>query len=566
MIMFRLSAMLQIILFVGTMTAVTPTWSAGSDVADGAALLQKVIGERLDKLSSRIDLEAEKSRAVSAKISESPASRARELIGKANADGSKVARQAQLAVEGLGGAGKIDPRVARSVQQSTLRYLNERAKALQDYSQHLTTVRARILGASAADALAILEMAYVPHNVGIVMSPGGDASSGGRLPLSAFSVQPLRSEPPTTLLPFIVIDGVGLAGATIDYPAVGALLGQNNNGAFSTICTVTLIASNAVLTANHCATAANGEDGIPVKVFFQHAGIYQVERILSHPDFAFPYADFAILILANPVLGIQPAEINDVAVVPANTLSRIVGFGWYSEESQAPAAGNAAAVVQKAGINVHANVVSDTCVGAEAGKSLICWTYKKGEPDALFGSTCHGDSGGPLFIKASGTWRLAGVTSGGVTCQPGDRAVDGEVYAFSGWIRAVLADNPQKSTVGFPAVEFLQAVENDRKRFLVGTQNRLLDAVSPNWQRTFAVDSNVALLRVTATATPSGSSLYLGVKHKEGSGAAVCEQTVADTALSCELAAPANGDWNISLTGMAGQEFQVVATRFGNAR
>lgn len=562
----RLERTLQAYVFFGALTIAQASWSAGGNATEGSTAFLQAIDERLGKLALRIDLEADKGIAVSEKIGRSPPSQTRELIKTANTNGSKVAQQAQSTVEGLRGAGKVSPLVARSLQQTTLRYLNERSKALKDYSQHLTTMRERVASATPGDALALLDMAYVPRSVGIVLSPSGEGTSGPIGPTSPFSVPSLRTEIPTNLLPFIVVDGVGLGGATVDYPAVGALLAPNDGGGYSTICTVTLIAVNAVLTANHCTANANVVEGPLLKVFFQHAGIYQVEKSFRHQDYAFPYADFAILILANPVSGITPATINDLSPVPANTLSRIVGFGWYSEDSSTVAAGSESSVVQKAGIKVHANVVSDTCTGNEAGQSLICWTYKNGERDALFGSTCHGDSGGPLFVKAFGVWRLAGVTSGGITCRPGDRAVDGEVFAFSGWIKSVLADNPPQLVQTSAAIEFLQPVENDPKRFIVATQNRLFNAALPSWRKTFAIDSDLAMLRITATTTPSRSSLQLVVGQKDGNGSNSCEQLVDDTVVSCEFATPPNGDWQISLTGDFGQEFQVVATKFGKAR
>jgi len=76
----------------------------------------------------------------------------------------------------------------------------------------------------------------------------------------------------------------------------------------------------------------------------------------------------------------------------------------------------------------------------------------------------------------------------------------------------------------------------------------------------FTVPPGLNALRVAVNATASGTSLHLTVDSMEEPG--LCDQQTDDTAVSCEFSAPPTGAWKLTVSGLAWQEYQVVATSF----
>src|SRR5687768_14602595 len=189
---------------------------------------------------------------------------------------------------------------------------------------------------------------------------------------------------------------------THNYPSTGALLTGAAPDASQLQCSGTLIGCDSFLTAAHCVCPGAGGDCQsptpvePFRVFFQHAGFFEVTAVRVHPGFNFPDNDVAVLTLERPVTGITPTPLQDAA--PAlGTEGTIVGFGR---------TGGSDFIY---GLKYEGPVTTGTCPDGIDPSGKVCWTFN-GTGDA---NTCNGDSGGPLFFTTGGVTRVGGITSGG---------------------------------------------------------------------------------------------------------------------------------------------------------
>jgi hypothetical protein len=254
-------------------------------------------------------------------------------------------------------------------------------------------------------------------------------------------------------------------------PEAAALIYNDGRNGRRIYCTGTLIAPNAVLTAAHCVcdTPAKDPNGVfftnasecragtyqrqgrPVStldpsydsVYFQHAGEFAVDRIVVHPQFrwsARSFADLAIFFLKGNVKGIQPAELNGVRALPPGTDAPTVGFGAHNPIGSSGRITTPYEIVENTGLKLETVPRTSRCSFYERSRRLICWRYSGDSGEINAGSTCRGDSGGPLYADFNGKTYLAGVTSGGgPSCLPNnDASFDTEVFAFRNWIRSQL--------------------------------------------------------------------------------------------------------------------------------
>src|SRR5262249_35557086 len=113
---------------------------------------------------------------------------------------------------------------------------------------------------------------------------------------------------------------------SVDHPASGALLSGSDRRTATVTCSGTLIGCKTFLTAAHCfidpTDSSNPKKWTfdkpeAYKVFFQHAGIFDVERIdwLGPQDYVYPVttgsrSDIAVLTLKTPVTGVVPMSLN----------------------------------------------------------------------------------------------------------------------------------------------------------------------------------------------------------------------------------------------------------------
>lgn len=424
---------------------------------------------------------------------------------------------------------------AAGQQQAIVAELTAGAQRLRGYAEHVHGMSVQLATANARDIMGALRTTAVPREATVAMaSLGGPDPSSGRSGLEPFVVGPGSS-------------------ATVDYPAVGVVVAKDSSLGNVPVCTGTLVAPRVVLTAAHCRGYRL------VGVFFQHAGFFDLDRpLIPHPEFRFPDADIAVLVLRTAVDGIKPAPLNESKPVSLGTLSRIVGFGYRNVLSGDGQSVPSSSVLRRTGLKLHARVVTEGCDSRLRSDRLICWTYKESGIDGALGSTCHGDSGGPLFAHDGGQWVLAGVTTAGTTCHVGDRALDAEVFRFVGWIRSHIARNPPNTSAGMGHTkDVLDPLDNPDRYVFESRYSRFGDT-PPEWRRDFKVSAGVGMLRIGVIGTPSGQPLRLELGQKAAATPS-CVQTANATMQSCEVLAPTAGEWMVKVIGLMGTEFQSVA-------
>ncbi|MBA8889714.1 hypothetical protein FHW12_003961 [Dokdonella fugitiva] len=513
---------------------------AQADEASHDAEVKAEVARRVDRLSRLLSEESRRGDSLRIRAEDaSPAKLSTDV--RATASGSAFPLLLERPIDRSVVNGRIG-RVTRAQKQAFIDTVAAKTAELKTSSSHLATWGQTIQQAPADQALDLAQAIVVPRDSAIVLATGGlSAATPGAIPL------PVSPLPPgsTGLAPFIV----GLGFATVDYPATAAILYTDTlSGTTSIQCTGALIAPNVVATAAHC---VNAEGATLSGVYFQHGGVHDVVAAIAHPSFAFPRFDIALLTLKDDVTGIVPLALNTRAAVAPGTPAQIVGFGYHSGLGSE-------AIVRRTGMKFYGNVATSACDAAYQGQGLICWTFEARSGAALSGSTCNGDSGGPLLVVEDGAWRLAGLTSGGgADCTVGDRPVDTEIYAYADWIREQLAAMPASS--GAPLEPSLQPATSNVQRFPFGEPARIF-AQNATWARAFTVPPGTRVLRVAMNTIETGSTVHFQVGPHDATAA--CARDVDDVVTACEVQAPAAGAWDVSVAGIPGQEYQLVATAF----
>ena len=217
--------------------------------------------------------------------------------------------------------------------------------------------------------------------------------------------------------PFVLPDEVlqearGIVGGTEtrEWDQVGMYIIDGGAGG---VCTATLVHSNWLLTAGHCAEEAGSDDYFFVGYDADEIGFGDLKSIKEayvHPSYdmseSHPH-DVALLELHGPLSGVDPIPVNETGLTDdwIGVWLHFVGFG-----SDTYYGGPGAGLKRETDLRIFDYT------------SLEILTYTEGT------STCTGDSGGPAFVDRDGYLYHAGVISGGFPLEAGQDACEGASY------------------------------------------------------------------------------------------------------------------------------------------
>ena len=375
----------------------------------------------------------------------------------------------------------------------------------------------------------------------------------------------------------------------LTHPTVASILHDDGRSGRSAFCSGTLVAPNAVLTAAHCFCDTRAKDARSGRlfhsfrscrtgqyrrmdklvfaldpthhsVFFQHVGVVQIKKVIIHRSYRvkhLPEADLALLILKRNIEGIKPTPINTAWATPPNTIGTIVGYGHYTPIGKDGVPRRTFEIVQNTGLKLIAPIRTGRCRYIQRVRRMICWRYQPEVAGMKLGSTCHGDSGGPLFVKIKKILHLAGITAaGGKNCQPGSPTYDFDVFQFRRWIRGHLNDNP-------PAISTKPAPRHINQLGCKFCESCDTDPKSVGTKIAFAIpQKNANRLLITMNCTIGSEPYELLLKPVKNTPKKCGAKSVSAVRQCPETVVSPEQKFEIEINGAASRECQVLATTY----
>lgn len=207
-------------------------------------------------------------------------------------------------------------------------------------------------------------------------------------------------------------------------------------------CTGVLIGKRIVVTAAHCGSSiANVYFGDAIPSEGGTGIIVPVKRVIIHPDydrFAFVRNDITVLILSKDA-PVDPVDVASGAELSSASDVTLVGFG-FSDPMKPIGFGTKRKVTVPMGVARRDDAEDLSALEQRFGFSSH-HEFVAGRK-LLGRDSCNGDSGGPAFVDAGGTIKVAGVTSR-ATREAMVNCGDGGIYVrldqYLEWIAGVTA-------------------------------------------------------------------------------------------------------------------------------
>jgi trypsin len=236
--------------------------------------------------------------------------------------------------------------------------------------------------------------------------------------------------------------GIGGGDPDPEHDPVGMFYTFSDAAGGAEVCTGTLLAPQAVLTAAHCADTVHGWQNGGFEVFFvvgpsldDVVEAEPVDRIDVHPDWDLVTltADVGVAVLTRPIDAASPLPIGDPQLVESDVGSPLLLVGWGGTASDGSGSGTRRVGTVGLAAFDDAEIQVEETVGQ---------------------SSCPGDSGGPVLrVRENGETDVVSVTSWGtftdLDCGPVGGGVRLEVYRD--WVEAQVAATLPAEDTGAPS-------------------------------------------------------------------------------------------------------------------